>query len=300
MKPLRSLVLAAVLLNLISSRGSAHDFTVQSQNFLHLGWGSNTADKCKAIDDIMNDVDVLIIQELMQSNDPCSQESRNKNLQFESYGPFGNSYKEYYGFYWRKGALTSGNGYQLEDGDVYYTANSKNYIRPPTAMLLKVKTPKGKNDYYVWIASMHSIFGKRVGQRQDEAIAFESYFDRLRLKTIGSVKPSDFNHGWPIVVGGDWNIPVTNKSKKLVYNRGFKWLANDPGADAVPLRDLTSLTKAGKPSSPYDHFLYTSTALGTTLDLNYLGRFPNRPNDQKNWRANVSDHLGIRAEVTLR
>ncbi|WP_417521880.1 deoxyribonuclease [Marinobacter sp.] len=288
-----------LLLSSVSGRVFAHDFTIQSQNFLHLGWGTNTSEKCDAIEEIMDDVDVLIIQELMQRKDPCRRITKDLNLKFESYGPFGNSYKEYYGFYWRNGALTSGKGYSLEDGNRYFTSRSKKFIRQPTATLLKVKRPKGQDDYYVWIANIHSVFGDRVKERQDEAIAFESYFRSLRLEKIRSVRPTDVDDGWPVIVGGDWNIPVTNNYKKRVYNRGFKWLGTNPSADAVPLRNLTSLTKTGAPSSPYDHFLFSTTALGTTLDLDYLGEFPVGKSARKAWRRDVSDHLGIRAEVTL-
>jgi type II secretory pathway pseudopilin PulG len=272
----------------------ASDFKIHSQNFLHLGWGATTANKCDALTNILINNDVVIIQELMQEANPCA--ANTTGFTWESYGPYGNSYKEYYGFLWRN-TLTPGKA-KIEDGGQYYeAANSSQFIRPPVATSLKITPSGSSSSYFIWIGNIHSIFGKKVSDRTAEAQAVEVFFNALKTMKIGTKSPPP-GQTWPIIIGGDWNIPVTNKAGTTTS--GFIWLDKDETkASGNPTNTATTLSDKGTPASPYDHFIFSNADTGSTVTLTNVGVYPVSESDQKHWRQYVSDHMGIHAEVTV-
>ena len=255
-KCIRMLLISLVLLQGTFASVSAYDFKIHSQNFLHLGWGTTTANKCTALQGILANVDVVVIQELMVNNIPCNSTVIAGFTPIVE-GPFGNGYKEYYGFLIRNTPST-GKPTITYTGINWVAAG--NYIRTPVALLLNV-TPSGSTTpYKIWVGSMHSIFGKKVSQRQAEAILFGGFFAQLRTADLTAKPlPTPLN-GWPVLFGGDWNIPVTNKAGTK-YNAGFTWLTAQ-NASGDPQYTPTSLSNTGAPASPYDHFIFSSIGSG--------------------------------------
>ncbi|MCD5985962.1 deoxyribonuclease [Pseudomonas sp. CDFA 610] len=275
-----------VALFLIANAHAA-DLTVGSLNALHLGWGATatTKSKCDQIKVLMATVDILFLQETMQTSVPCT--GLGTGVQQDCSGMKGaSSYKEAYCYVYKSSKITV---------VAYINAPSASFSRPPYAILTKIKVT-GKADKYAWFANIHSVFGKTVKPRQDEATAAGAFFKSLTTTTYGTITVPP--KGFPVIIGGDWNLAVT--SKKNVYQTGFKWV--DPVANpttapqACPDNDPTSLTTKGAPSSPYDHLIITGVSLTgdpscylTTNSLSGLG-----------WRQNVSDHMAIYWGVTFK
>src|SRR6202035_1231365 len=133
-----------------------------------------------------------------------------------------------------------------------------------------------------------------VGPREDEAKAAAPFFQSLRTDGTPPVG------GWPTIIAGDWNLPITNSSGTTV-NAGFTWLAGQNAA-GLPTNIATSLTRDGDDvSSPYDHIIY-NVATGPPahgIPLPNVVRKPILDTEWPTWRQNVSDHLGVQAEVTV-
>jgi hypothetical protein len=295
-------VLLACMLDIATAWAS--DFVLYSQNMLRFGHGSRLAEQCQAITNEAATADIIVIQELMTSGYPCltlSGGSVPAGFQFQSFGPLGaGTYKEYYGFLYRTTQVflhpvvqyqgqcrQGGNGVCTNP----FTGDYAVYVRPPTALLFRVTRTTGTS-FDIWIGDMHSVFGKTVGGRQNEATAAATFFQSLR--TDGT--PPD--GGWPTIIAGDWNLPITNSSGTV--NDGFTWLGGQNAA-GLPTNIATSLTRAGEESSPYDHIIYNvvtgSPAHGITLTN--VVRKPILDTEWPTWRQNVSDHLGVQAEVTV-
>lgn len=283
-----SVLLSAWMLALfLIASANAADLTVGALNALHLGWGTatTTKNKCDQIKALMGTVDILLLQETMQTSVPCT--GLGTGIKQDCSAMKGaSSYKEAYCFVYKSSKITV---------IAYINAPSTSFSRPPYAILTQIKVA-GKADKYAWFANIHSVFGKTVKPRQDEATAAGAFFKSLTTTTYGTIKipPS----GFPVVIGGDWNLAVTNK--KNAYQNGFKWA--DPTTNpttapsACPTNTPTSLTAKGAPSSPYDHFVITGVSLTgdpscyfTTNSLSGLG-----------WRQNVSDHKAIYWGVTFK
>ncbi|SES92275.1 hypothetical protein [Kosakonia radicincitans] len=270
------------LLLLVCTEGyAAVKFTIRSQNFLHLGWGTSAVNKnkCLALDEMMQANDVIIIQELMQHADPCPAETTKNKFQFivNSTGLGSSSYKEYYGFYIKPPKVSFTN-------DRYQAGGT--FERPPYAIGLKVTV--SATSKYIWVGNIHSIFGKRVQQRYDEAAEVKDFYQyMINVRITGAPKAKNY----PFIIGGDWNIPLKNKAGK--YTKGFEWLTtnNAEGAPNVP----TSLSAKGKRASAYDHFIYADSLTVNNVQILTSASFAS----DLSWRQNVTDHLGISAEVTI-
>ncbi|MEJ0024803.1 MAG: hypothetical protein WDN01_02145 [Rhizomicrobium sp.] len=295
MKPRAAFSIVVLLSSLAAGAPAcAADFVLYTQNLLRFGHGSRTANKCQAMENASASVDIILIQELMVPAYPCT--SVPAGFSFRGFGPLGtSSYKEYYGFLWRSTAST---GHPVIAETSYSQQASQSvFIRPPTAMFFKVTTTAGKV-HYVWIGNMHSIFGKTVSGRQYEATQAGTFFQSLRGMTVGTQTPP--TGGWATIVAGDWNLPITDSAGTTV-NAGFTWLqASTVNAWGLPTNTVTSLTRAGAGSSPYDHMLYnTLLTSGTGVTLSSVTLNPPNNTDWPNWRRDVSDHLGAGAEVTI-
>ncbi|WP_417521878.1 endonuclease/exonuclease/phosphatase family protein [Marinobacter sp.] len=298
--PFKRISCALFLLVSFAANGSAYaqELKVRSQNFLHLGWGTATVklNKCAALSQMMQSSDVIVVQELMQSTDPCQTQTTTNNFRFIADAtPLGNSsYKEYYGFYITN-KTTSYNTTISYTGDLAIATGK--FERIPRAIALEVNDNKTApaTTSYVWVGNIHSIFGKRVKQRYDEAIEAKKFYNQLRAEKIKGSSPTAAA-GWPVIIAGDWNIPV--KRSNGSYTTGFAWLgaATNP-ALGEPEITPTSLSATAKRVSAYDHFIYSSTNL--TLSSVQVERSSGYLTDIA-WRQNVSDHLGITAEVTFK
>ena len=261
--------------------GNAHaaDLTVASLNTLHLGWGASpaTQNKCEQIKGLMSKADVLFLQEAMSSSLPCTDLGSDvASVCSEARGE--STYKEAYCFVYKASKIAP---------VAFQDAPAASFSRPPYAVLAKVKT--GTADHYVWFANIHSIFGDSPKLRQKEARAAGEFFSRLVTTTSEAIATPP--QGFAVVIGGDWNLAVTNK--KDVYQPGFTWA--DPQASpalapsSCPRNDATSLTAKGDPASPYDHLIITGASLvgddHCYITMNSLSG--------PDWRKNVSDHMAI-------
>jgi len=286
------LLLALLLVALTPGAGRAADFVLHTQNMLRFGHGKKTAAQCQAIVDISKNVDIIVLQEVMLPTYPCGAPPGGFAWA-GMFGPFGkSSYKEYYGFLYRSSANPQ-TQVQVSFSGITDVASQATFSRPPQALLFRITVPQ-RPAYYIWIASFHAIFGKTIQGRRDEARAVEAFFTRLAVtsRTLIGHPLNPPTWGFPVIVAGDWNLPTTDGA--------FSWAngGNSAPAVAVP-NDATSLTRAGAPSSAYDHFAHTKMASnnhGITLTTNY---YP-ASNQLVFWRATVSDHMGVQAQVTVK
>ncbi len=281
-------ILVTVVLSLASVAAPAADFVIYTQNLLHFGQGSaaKTKAKCDAIEAAGRTVDVILLQEVMQKQYPCA--SVPAGFVWESYGPLGSTiYKEFYGFLWRVTPRTDGP--TITDGGYYAEAAASKFSRPPRAIFLKVAPHGRTTSYNVWIGNIHTIFGTKVSDRQKEATATATFFSSLKDEAAGDVSaPSG---GFPVIIGGDWNLAAKSQSGKL--NSGFEALVA-AGAGIEP-NVLTSLNSKAQRSSAYDHFSFSVEH----VTLSNVEVHPAGSNEWKSWRQSVSDHLGVTAEVTF-
>ena len=275
-------------------------FVLYTQNLLHFGWGNvqKNAEKCKAIEKSAETADIILIQELMVNNYKTTCPSGLPGFEFKAYGPEGNVYKEYYGFLWR--TKPSDKGVSVQYLKKRMIGKDNTYIRNPYALAFEVKNTNTKSEgpksETIIIGNIHSIYGKTVGDRQREAASAGTYFDFLKSperKIKGKTTPED---GWPVIIGGDWNIPV-RKENATAPDKGFEWVKASDNIKAIPESRPTSLSTKGKPSSPYDHFIYTSNKLE-------LGEYKLNPEDTHSvtneyWRNNISDHMGVFVNVEV-
>lgn len=277
-----SVILVTFLLAMtISANARSADFIVGSLNTLHLGWGSatNTTSKCNEIATLMGKVDILLLQEVMQLNVPCTNLGTGIGTDCSLTMLGKTSYKEAYCFVYDKAKMTFTN--------CYHNAPTASFSRPPYAILMKVKV--GTTNKYAWFANIHSVFGKTVGPRQAEASAAGVFFQSLQNVTCSPIAVP--TNGFPVIIGGDWNLSVTRSNGS--YNTGFTW-ANPIGNPATapsanPLNAPTSLTATGVPSSPYDHIVITGISLKSASSYVI---YPSA-SARANWRKTVSDHMAV-------
>jgi hypothetical protein len=282
-------VLVACALGIAPAWGA--DFVLYSQNLLRFGQGSKTATKCSAMATEAAIADIIVIQELMTSAYPCTVPA---GFTYEKFGPLGTtSYKEYYGFLWRS---TGSVGHPtIAYTSNYRQASQSDYMRPPAAMLFQVTTSGSPTKVFnVWIGDMHSIFGKTITGRRDEATEAGNFFQSLRNAIISGVTTP--TGGWPSIIAGDWNLPIRNSAGTV--DSGFDWLAGQ-NASGDPASTATSLTRAGAASSPYDHIIYNTVTASHGITLSNVQLNPLSNLNWPTWRQNVSDHVGVQAEVTV-
>lgn len=265
-----------------ASPARAQDFTLYTQNLLHFGQGSHGPAKCQALADAAAaGVDIVIVQELMTQAYPC--QALPAGFQWQSYGPYGTaSYREYYGYLWRTGQTRFGTRIQALLGTEQY-APANAFMRPPVALQFRVTWANNQNVRNVWVVNFHAVWGRTVGGRRAEAGAMGNFYAGLRQQAA-----------IPVIVGGDWNLRAANARGAL--DPGFNWLGG-AGASILP-NDPTTLTAAGRPSSAYDHFVYTSGIQGQSVALGNVTINPSQ--NLLYWRQNVSDHRGVAAQVAFR
>jgi endonuclease/exonuclease/phosphatase family metal-dependent hydrolase len=273
---------------LLPAAAAAQTFTILSQNMLRFGHGSRLANQCAAITTASATVDIIVLQEVMQPGYPCLTANNKKGVNVPIPTDFAyvtsgwkgrTSYIEYYGILYRTKARNNMQITLSAQDDALSTTAS--FMRPPYAALFEVKNTTNNKACSVWVVDIHSIFGKAVSDRQGEAKAMKAVYLNLMAKKNGSV-----------IVAGDWNLPATDTA--------FSWVASN-GATIQP-DVLTSLTAAGAPSSAYDHAVNTSakTAPSVTISQTSSGKWTyTGAYSLPNWRKDISDHMGVLADVSL-
>ena len=274
----------------VPAAAQAQSFTILTQNVLRFGHGSRLQAQCTAINTVSQSVDIIVLQEVMAAGYPCLSANNSKGVNgalptdfaYATSGAKGrSSYIEYYGILYR---TTKRNNQQitlLEEDDALSTTTT--FMRPPYAARFRVtdSSTSTAKSCDVWIVDIHSIFGKKVSERQGEAAAMEGLYKTLMGRNKGSV-----------IVAGDWNLPADDTT-------GFGWVSTNNAL--IQPNVLTSLTATGAPSSAYDHAINTSNSTTppsvtlSSIAVYYGGFGVTMPQ----WRANVSDHMGVTANVSL-
>lgn len=268
-------------------------FTVQTQNVLRFGHGRRLDAQCQALEAAANAADIIVLQEVMTNGYPCLAQNNSKGVNravpagysYIGSGPKGrSSYIEYYGILYPTAAV---NGRQFDVVDTRDLSHQTPFMRPPFGALFRItdsSNPSNVQTCQVWVVDLHSVFGKTIDGRRAEAAAMKTVYGTLRALNNDAV-----------LIAGDWNL-IGNDAT------GFGWLGGQ-GAAIDPSTVKTSLTPAGVPSSEYDHVVFTSQAGTPRVTLVPAGDAGTwtvpAANQLGAWRANVSDHMGVKARVTV-
>ncbi len=255
-----------------AGRAETH-LTVVSQNTLHLGWGDavyndNKKDK---LNSIFSQVSVILLQEVMENSRYDVSPGTYHWLISEKKGC--SSYKEHYGFLVNDAtAVVLGPG--ITEYESIYPIGAKRFIRPPSGILVQEKGSAAQTCY----VNFHAIWGKGVSLRRAEAEA---------MRDAASFFMASYNTD-RIIIGGDWNLKATHPGFGALLGAGF----------TIEPNDKSSLKRNGDPSQPYDHFVWKGPASGFSVtgpkvipSTDYSGL------SGQNYRNQVSDHLGIEANV---
>lgn len=282
-------------LALLLFAGSANaQFTLFSQNALHLGWGKDqyqTAKNTYFTQCIVslggcaaspNTPDVAIVQEVMKGNTlttlyPGTYEVYVSDLQGHS------SYVEAYAFLVRVPTTTNTccSITRTPANQVLVKYTGGGFSRPPIGLVVN---QAGKES---WIIDYHAVFGQ-VGARRTEVGKMGTAVAAFRAVQMGSTP-----HAIPaFVVGGDWNFPATDSA--------FTTIENGIGVPiSVEPTGLTSLKPKGVGlSSAYDHFVWPPSLITGTNPTVVNNPLPGNIT-LPNFRNNFSDHLGISLRVQI-
>lgn len=166
---------------------------IASWNIQNLGW--NNDKDYSALARIGANFDFISIQEVMNDEGISRMEAAIEAQSGEAWDTLCShlvgrgSYKEMYCFLWRDSAVT------WIDGAVVYLDDRNLFAREPFSA--RFETEEGIR----FVAtSIHSIYGKNVAQRQEEATALRRYRDWL----VDSFPET------PVFLMGDFNLPPTN------------------------------------------------------------------------------------------
>ncbi|WP_233968912.1 endonuclease/exonuclease/phosphatase family protein [Pectobacterium polaris] len=270
---------------------AASDLTIASLNTLHLNWGKpqNLTNRCAAIDELLKKSDIVLLQEVMKTNIFTCTLTTDFGADCSALKG-ASTYKEAYCFVYRKTKTSTNPSIAVL---AMKDAPSGYFSRPPYAIFTHISLPNNTTQY-MWFVNIHSIFGSQIKARQDEATAAGAFFNQLATSPVvissGTILPPN-GVSFPIAIGGDWNIAITNG---ITLQHGFEWVSSsaspntDP--DGCPKNDPTSLTNNGTPSSPYDHIIISTKTL--TGDTN-CHRTIDPALNMADWRKNVSDHMAI-------
>jgi len=278
-------VLAALIV-IVAHQSASAQFTLLSQNTLHLGWGKDPYQATKNAY-LFNTVignpanfDVVILQEVMHQADLAALATNflpgtYTVVQTAPLGP--GSYKETYGFLVRvpAGGNACCNIVQTPTGQNYAVYGGGGFSRPPSGVLVQSPTNT------TWVINYHAMFGA-VGARRTEVSKVATVIPQFQALTMGNP-----GQQYPrYIVGGDWNFPATDAA--------FTHINNTLGGNiSIQPTGLTSLKPKGVGlSMSYDHFLWDTTIVtcNTPLVMPDNGSLPT-------FRLTFSDHLGVRINV---
>jgi hypothetical protein len=298
-RKLAILVLAAAFSTALQSLASAQDFVLHSQNMLRFGHGKKILTKgtqqgrrmdfqCEEFTKLMAAADIILVQEYMLNNDnPCGTPGTHQWRVRAT--PASGSYREYYGFLSAASPRVDSNKTVIGPKVVYVAKADQEangtFLRAPWALLFEITPLNATQSKRVWVVNFHARFTGGIGQRQAEVKTMGTFFQYLQKATVGTTAAP--TGGWSVIIGADWNLESTDGSYSWVPN----WNSGNNSSPNLVPTGLTSLNAQGRLSSPYDHFVF-SPAVNFTAAIVTPASLPD-------WRTYVSDHLGIRAQVTL-
>jgi hypothetical protein len=275
-------------------------FTLFSQNTLHLGWGQNpyyttkntymngcVVTSAPGVGCVASTWDVAILQEVMNGNELNSgtplypQPPAPGAYQVFMTGYQGKStYREAYAFLVRN-PVNAGDccavTLRTADNLPITVYGGGNFSRPPAGIVV------AEHGRETWILDYHAIFGNvtarrtEVGQVGDAIVA-------LQAVLVGNTPGHTVQR---FIAGGDWNFPDTDTA--------FTDIQTGAGVNiSIQPTGLTSLNPAGALSSAYDHFVWAPTLV--TL-ANPVVVQPPGGKTLPQFRTSFSDHLGISVSV---
>jgi hypothetical protein len=282
-----SRIALAALLVIVAHQSAFAQFTVLSQNTLHLGWGKapyQTNKNAYLFNNVIGvpaNFDVVILQEVMAQADLAALATQflpgtYNVVQTAPLGP--GTYKETYGFLVRVAAQGNVccNITQTTNGQNYHTYTGAGFSRPPSGVLVQA----GVNN--TWVINYHAIFGA-VGTRRSEVSKVAPVILQFQALNMGTA-----NQQYPrYIVGGDWNFPATDQAFTNIKNGLL-------GSNImVQPTALTSLKPRGVGlSQSYDHFLWDANL----VTCNNPAVMPDN-GSLPTFRLTFSDHLGVRINV---
>jgi hypothetical protein len=262
----------AISFGLATASAAQTNYTVQSQNTLHLGYSSTNATKIGALKAQFTGFDIILLQEVMRGayvvdngTTDIAQVIPAGNYTFRQTDLLGkSSYKETYVFIFNNATITADN--QM------FSAPAADFSRPPHAILIRTGTT------WTWIVDFHAIWGQPQ-QRVTEAGNMNTFANALANTPVSGQRYTN------CVIGGDWNLPADDAGFNALTGNGF----------TIEPTGLTSLNPAGNDSSSYDHFAYKVPA-GTVTVTNAAVI---APASKATWRSTVSDHMGVSCTISF-
>ncbi|APE30654.1 endonuclease [Halomonas aestuarii] len=243
------------------------DVVVGSWNIEHLGWNNDKA--LPQVAHVANHFDLLAVQELM---DPLAMVRLEEHLEavsgeawssMASHALGRGTYEEHYGFLWRESEVA------YEDGAVVYIDHGDVFSREPYSARFR---DAATGDRFT-LATVHVVYGDRVGDRLPEIAALADYWQWL-----DEIAPDT-----PRLLAGDFNLPPDHPAWEALRARG---------ARPAPEGRSTLATTAGQYASLYDNLWYDAGRL-TPSDRGIL-RFPELlPLAHQAARERVSDHAPV-------
>lgn len=288
-----------LLLFSVSNVQAAPCFRLISQNALHLGWNdpSSKAIKNKAFATMAQaaanqQANVIIpVQELMDKTkvDILPDTTWDFRSTPSYYGK--SSYREAYGFL--ISSSIKGNVSDVVELGTVDPVQTGNFSRPPAGVIVICGTHTQAENY--WVLNFHAIFGKSKTPRKAEATAIINVMKAFLGHTYTDSSSKQFKAD-NIIVAGDWNLDVSDL-RNILTSPTF-------GVDIIV---KTSITRAGNWSKSYDHFAYhlgNSSRKITVANDPRAGHASYACNtagnacvDLRNFRDNVSDHMGVWVDV---
>jgi len=248
---------------------------ISSFNSLHLGW------KGKSYYDLASVIslfDLVGLEEVMKEDGLSLLKNELEKITGEKWSycisehSVGNSkrYQEYYGYIWKdkKVKLTKKLGFYKEH-------NPKDLSREPYGANFEI----GEFDFSFIL--MHSIFGDKKMQRENEAKFLDEIYDYFQEKN-GSEQD--------VLIGGDFNIPAYDKAFLEILNH------KDNIFYGIDPTNKTTIGKRGLVSS-YDNIFYSYKYTKEFTGNSGVYDFTNK--NYSTIRKRVSDHLPVFMEFNI-
>lgn len=248
---------------------------ISSFNSLHLGWkGKNYHDLAAVI----SLFDLVGLEEVMKENGLYLLKNELEKITGEKWSycisdhSVGSSkrYQEYYGYIWKsdKVKLTKKLGF-------YKEIKKDDLSREPYGANFKI----GEFDFSFVL--MHSIFGDKKAQRENEAKFLDEIYDYFQEKN-GTEQD--------VLIGGDFNLPAYNKAfGELLKHKDKIFYGIDPS-------HKTTIGKRGL-SSSYDNIFYSYKYTKEFTGNSGVYDFTNK--NYSEVRKKVSDHLPVFMEFNV-
>ncbi|MGL6065998.1 MAG: endonuclease/exonuclease/phosphatase family protein [Cetobacterium sp.] len=249
------------------SFSNSNEAYIGAFNTLRLGKGEKDyayLAKCIESFDIVGLVEVMNKKGLYKLLSEVEKISDSKwGYEISEYPVGTDQYKEYYAFLYKKEKVS------FIKSEGFYPDNKDDFIREPYAATFKI------NNFDFTYVLIHSIYGKKVSQRQFEANKLIDVYNHFQ--NLDAVEND-------ILIGGDFNLPANDSAfEKLLNHKDNIIYSLDPS-----IKTTIGTTRF---ANSYDNIFlskkYTKEFLGKSGALDITR------GDYIKTRKEVSDHLPI-------